>query len=160
MKRILLSLTMLVLVGIAYAQNPKLEEKRGYQKIILGEPMETISEKRWPISKPNGESENVEWYKYASSKARRIGNVKLKRITVKAFKNKIMEIVLHFRPVDRSDIKVTLSAAYGEPDDDKWESENIALTLTDNRAVLKYKPLIDAYNKERVNIAKEAAENL
>lgn len=137
-----------------------LENKKGYQNIVLGESIETIKDRKWPIRKDPEESKSTALYKYTGQDARRVGNVKLKRVSVKTFKDEIMLIILHLRPEDHSDMLTTLTAAYGSPVNGKWNTESVGLELSDNRAIFTYKPLYTKYQKEREETAKSAASSL
>lgn len=125
----------------------RLEAKKGYKNIKLGEKITTISEYDWPIAKPKSEGDRVQWLRYAHLPARRLGNVKLRMVVVKSFDDRIMEIVLRFKPQDYSEVLSTLSSAYGNSKDNTWESKSVKLTINDNRAAITYKPLYKEYKK-------------
>lgn len=137
MKKLLLLL--IIFISFSSAQSMA-QDQIGYKHIKLGKNIKSVDDKLWPVRKDPNEPKNVQWYKYASRAARQAEDVKLKTITIKAEDDIIKEIVLRFKPEDKSDVVYYLEENYGKPNESgQWVKENSSITLTDSRAIFKLK---------------------
>lgn len=137
MRKIFTFLFTLIVMGI-FTEDVNAQTIVGYKNVELGENINSLDNRKWPIRKDPSEPDNIKWYRYKDRLARQADNVKLKSITVKAEDDIINEIVLLFKPSDKSDMILYLDENYGKSENSvKWKVGPMEISLTDTRAIFK-----------------------
>lgn len=167
--RLAILLFLVALPGLSIAQDlAELDRRRGFKDIKLGTPVDSV---KGVVFKKDGLEKNefpVKLYTAEDESYKSIGEVKVKKVELKAYKNTIYEIVV----ITQKDARLMkgMHKSFGKPvyilptDTYNWKTDSLSLTFKDHsrnelRLTYRYYPVLKQMQVDKGKKIEEIAED-
>jgi hypothetical protein len=167
--RTLSLLFVLVLPLYGYAQDlAELNRRRGFKDIKLGTPIDSIRGASYKKDALEKNEFPVKQYNVENDNYKSIGEVKVKKVEVKAYKDIVYEIVV----ITQKDTRLMkgMNKSFGKPvyilttDTYNWKTDSLSLTFKDHarnelRLTYRYYPVLKQMQIDKGKKIEEIAED-